>query len=312
MVLATAKEPASRLCAIALLASVLLLCGCQNDAAAGGSDRPRIEVKAVVAPIPSRVIESSVDGRVRTIVEEGATVTPQTVVVELSNATIARDVAYARAQVAAAEARLRATNSHRSPGTDARRHATETILRNKQAKLARYRELFARRDISEQELREAENEVAVAEREWVNEQERATATPHDPELLRLELDKARADQLLAAERQQALAILSPLAGRVVRVFKRPNELVSPREPLVEIVDHATAEIRGEIAPELVRYVAPGKVADVRVMTVPPRRFRRPITRVESGTPGSPPAIVVAVPNPENAFTAGIPATIIIE
>lgn len=301
-----------RLLPVALLA-IALCARCDNDAAATAGTPSKIEIKASIVPSPVTVVEAEVDGRIRTIVNEGTPVAAGDVLVTLSNPGIDRDLAHARAQIAAAELRLAAASATSSPRNDSRVRAAATIMKNKGAKVERYRALFARRDISEQELREAENELAAAERDWLNERERSAFTTRaDPDLLRLDLEKARADHLAASERQQALTLRAPVAGRVTRLFKRVNQPVYTREPLVELADTANAEIRAELAPELLRYVKAGSMVDVRVLSVPARRFRRPIARLDRGTPNSAPSLVVTVPNPDNALTAGLPATITIE
>ncbi|MEA2464313.1 MAG: hypothetical protein QOJ98_2060, partial [Acidobacteriota bacterium] len=80
----------------------------------------------------------------------------------------------------------------------------------------------------------------------------------------------------------------------------------------EIVDSKTARVQAQLAPELLRFVRAGLHVDVKLMTIPPRRFREPIARVipPGGEGGS--SIIVNIPNPDRMLQPGTPAVITIQ
>lgn len=288
--------------------------GCADKPEAVAADVPRLEVRATVSTPQIASAIAAVDGRVATLtVTEGATVQQGTVIATLTNPAIDRDIAYAKAQVAVAEQRLRDARRPLAQtlilgDAGARERASAEILKNREAKRNRYRELFASHDISKQELEDAENEYAVALRDWLVERERASqkVIQTDTGILQLELDRAKAELSFANERRALLEVRAPISGIVTRVAARPGETIFPRDPIIEIANTSTVEVRGTIASELQRYVRSGMPVEVKVMTVPPRRYTVPIKNVLPGT------IVVELPNPEGALTAGQNAVIAVK
>ncbi len=128
------------------------------------------------------------------------TVRPGDLLVQLTNAGIDRDLAYARAQLGVAEfnARHRGTTPQRVHN-DERLRAAKTLLDNRRTKLDRYRGLFTTHDVSKQEIEDAENEFAIAQRDYIAERDAGVvaAPTTDPQLLALELEKAKAEETYA-------------------------------------------------------------------------------------------------------------------
>src|SRR2546430_2192978 len=97
----------------AVWCTVLCACGalmasCQDAGNAAASPPPRIEIKGVVAPIDSVTVSAPIEGRVaRIAAAEGTPVKTGDVLIVLTNPAVDRDLAYARAQIAAAELRMR-------------------------------------------------------------------------------------------------------------------------------------------------------------------------------------------------------------
>ena len=291
-------------------------CNDQDDAIAAGT--PQLELRAAIASAQTANAVAAVDGRIASItVREGSLVKPGTVVATLVNLTMERDLAFARAQVAIAEQRLRnasrpAVRSMSAGDNAARERAAAQILKNRESKRNRYRQLYETRDVSKQELEDAENEYAAALRDWLAERERATVTiaQTDTGLLKLELERARSDEAFAADRKSMLTIVAPIGGIVTRVNARVGDSVFPRDPIVEIANNATAEVRAPIAPELLRYVRTGKPLEVKVFTVPPRRFSAPVRAIVPGANGA--TLVVELPNPDGVLQAGQQAVITVK
>lgn len=295
---------------------VLARCSEKPDAAA--AEPPQLEVRAAVAPAQTATAVSTVDGRIATLlVSEGAPVQAGATIATLTNAAIDRDIAYAKAQVAVAEQRLR---DARRPiaqtlilgDAGARERASAEILKNAEAKRDRYRDLYASRDISKQELEDAESAYAAALRDWLVERERASqkVIQTDTGVLQLELERAKAELAFASERRGLLEVKAPISGVVTRVAARPGESVFPRDPIVEIANTIKVEVRGVIAPELTRYARAGMPVEVKIFTVPPRRFTVPIKNVLPGSGGA--TLVVEVPNPDGVLQEGQTAVVTVK
>jgi multidrug resistance efflux pump len=289
---------------------------CGNDRDVAAADTPELEVRGTVANVRSAIAIASVDGRIaRVNVQEGAVVKAGDVVAALVNPAVDRDLAFARAQVAVAERRLaEARKPVRSQLADngERVLLAAEILANRKARRDRYRELFKTHDVSREELENAENEHAAALRDWLAERERASATvvQTDTGILELELEKARAEEAFAAERKSQLDVKAPIGGTVTRVAARAGESVFPRDPVLEIADTSSVEVRGPIAPELLRYVRTGMPVEVKIFTVPPRRFRVPIRSIVPGNEGA--TLLVTLPNPDGVLQPGQTAVITVK
>lgn len=311
----TARRAASAILCVFSFALVLR-CGEKPDAAA--AETPQLEVRASVAPTPTAAAIATVDGRVTSIlVREGQVVQPGAGIATLANAAVERDIAYAKAQVAVAEQRLRDVRRPIAQSlilgdSGARERASAEILKNREAKRDRYRQLFASHDVSRQELEDAENEYAAALRDWLVERERASqkVVQTDTGILQLELERAKAELAFATDRRMLLDVKAPIAGTVTRVAARVGESVFPRDPIVEIADTTKVELRGTIAPELMRYVRAGTPVEVKVFTVPPRRFTVPVRNVLPGNGGA--TLIVELPNPDGVLQAGQTAVVTVK
>lgn len=301
------------------LAASLLLVRCGNDEReAVAADVPKVEIRAQVASAQTAVAVANIDGRLATVdVIEGAVVQPGQLIATIINAAIDRDLAHVRAQIAIAEQRLR--DARRPIATSlvlgdagARERASAEILKNRETKRERYRELFKTRDVSKEELENAENEYAAALREYLAERERASikVVQTDTSLLQLELEKAKAEEAFVNERKSLLRVVAPMGGVVTRVQARAGETIYTRDPVVEISNNTTVDVRGTIAPELMRYVRPGMPVEVKVFTVPPRRFNVPVKAVIPAPAGA--TIVVDLPNPDSVLQTGQQAMITVK
>jgi HlyD family secretion protein len=306
---------------LALTALSVVPSGCRDAERAAAADPPRIEVKAVVAPFDTATVSAPIEG---TIVElnatEGAVVRQGDVLATLTNPSVERDLAYARTAIVVAEHRLRTPPSVRRaapPRSSAdRERVAADIVRQKQQRLDRLRELLKTGDVARQEVENAEAELSVAVRDLDAERERAqpvlSAPPADTAVVEAELERARADLALAEHRQSQLVIKAPASGTIARLRVAVGADVYARDPIAEIVDGASARVQAQLAPELLRFVQPGRAVDVKLMTIPPRRFREPIARVmpPGGDGGS--SIVVNIPNPDRMLQPGTPALITIQ
>jgi multidrug resistance efflux pump len=304
--------------AFVCVAASAFLVACDRESDAVAADVPKVEIRAQVASAQTATAIATVDGRIATLdVAEGASVQPGQLLATLTNSAVDRDLAYARAQVAIAEQRLREARKPIATSlilgdAGARERASAEILKNRETKRDRYRELYKKRDISKEELENAENEYAAALRDWLGERERASikVVETDTSVLQLELERAKAEYAFVNERKSLLRVVAPIGGIVTRVHARAGDSVFVRDPVVEIANNATVDVRGQIAPELVRYVRTGLPVEVKVFTVPPRKFNVPVKAVVPGPAGA--TLVVDLPNPDSVLQTGQQAVITVK
>ena len=135
----------------------------------------------------------------------------------------------------------------------------------------------------------------------------------DTETTRIERERLLAEEKFAQQRLALLHITSPIAGVITRLQISEGQAIFPRDAIAEISDLTTVQVRGNVAPELLRYIRPGMRVDVRVMTVPPRTFAdeiKYVIPVTGSTPESRSAtVVVTIPNPDGALQTNTEALI---
>ena len=298
---------------LVLAFSAPVIVSCRDDAGTAAAESPQVEMKAQVAPIDTFPVSAPFDGRIEAVAaREGAPVNTGDVVITLANPSVERDLAYARAQVAAAEWKLRAVSAPaRRVAPNEWENTALQILREKEKKLERYRRLLGSGDVSSQEVQDVTVEVAAARRDWMAERDRRMTVPeqNDPALLRMELERARADLAVAEDRKSQLTLTAPAAGLVSRVLVHAGDRVFPRDPLLEISNASSVRVVAQVAPELIRYVRAGQLVDVQVLTIPPHRFRERVSQVIPPGNAGGPAVIVAVPNPDRMLQPGTPAVI---
>lgn len=296
--------------------------GCRNAERAAAADTPRVELKAVVAPLDSVTVVAPIEGRVAQLrVTDGAAVRAGDVLLTLDNPTVERDLAYARAAVVAADARRRGPSAPKAAAptrvsADRARLAAD-IVREREQKVARMRRLLADGDVAKQEVENAEAELAIAQRDLSAELERqqvapAVAASTSPALLQAEIERARADLALAEHRQSLLTVTATTGGTIAHLRVAQGGDVYPRDPIADIVAGSSVHVQASIAPELLNYVRVGMPVDVKLMTIPARRFREPITRIvrPGGEGGA--AVIVDIPNPDRMLQPGTAAVITIQ
>ena len=267
-------------------------------------------------------VVAQIDGRVEQIgTSEGASVAEGGVLVQLINAAVERDAEVTRAQLEMIDRRLRGS-SPRGPVAAARPTdslaISEKILELKRRRFDKMKSLRGTNDVTARDLEQAEVEYLAALRDYNNERRSmaggsAAAVTADPELLRIERQKTMAEQRFAAHRQSLLRVVSPMTGVVTRLHVTPGQPVYPRDPIADITNISTLHVRGEVAPELLRYIRPGTRVDVKILSVPSRTFADEVDYVipvqGSGGETRAAAVVVSIPNPDGALQPNTEALI---
>lgn len=237
-----------------LSALCCLLSACANSSETRELAPRTVEARGELAASRSASLVAPFQATVRRVaVREGATVNAGDILVELTNAEIDHNLAVARAQREWAQRKLGP-----SPATA----AASAIADRKKAKRDRYRLLYKTRDVTLQELEDAENDYSAALRDLAN-----LRTPHVAEI---EIERAIADEKLAEQRQQSLVIRAPLAGVVTKLDVSEGREIGGRDTIAEVTAMGDLEARAEVDPDLLRVIRPGMNVEVRIMTVPPK------------------------------------------
>ncbi|HYC61347.1 MAG TPA: efflux RND transporter periplasmic adaptor subunit [Thermoanaerobaculia bacterium] len=298
--------------------TTVLAFACRENEPGAAAAPPRTDLKAAIAPFDSVQVVAPIEGRVSEVrVTEGVAVRAGDVMVTLTNPVVARDLVYARSALT----RLQTSGATGSQpvGMKKNRRAespslqmAEEIVAQKERKLERMQRLFRDRDISKQELENAEIELTAARRDLNAEKERrqpSGTTGSQPVVA--DLERAQADLAVAEHRHSLLQIKAPESGMVMRLRVKSGSDVYTRDAIAEIVDSASARVQASIAPELLRYVKAGQVVEVKLLTIPSRRFREPIARVIQPGADTGAAIIVNIPNHDRMLQPGTPAIITI-
>lgn len=304
---------------LTLTAGAALTFACRDAERAVAADPPKIELKATVAPFDSVTVVAPIEGRVTQITAaEGAAIREGDLLVTLVNPAVERDAVYARTAVIAAEQRMRGQAPVRSQPRSSnaeRERVAAALVKQKQQKLDRLRALLAAGDVAKQDVEYAEAELAAAQRDLNAERERQTPAAviqaGSPAILQAEADRARADQQLAEHRQSLLTVKAPASGTIAKLRVKPGSDVYTRDPIAEIVDSTTARVQAPLAPELFRFVRVGMPVDVKLGTIPSRRFREPIARINPPGSEGGAAVIVNIPNPDRMLQPGTSAVITI-
>jgi multidrug efflux pump subunit AcrA (membrane-fusion protein) len=306
-----------RISLAALMLPALFLVGCRRSETRA-DDPPPIEIKAMVHPAQSAAVAAQIDGQVTSIhVAVGTAVAAGTPIAALSNATVERDAAVAHANLAWIETRLR--RGGKAPVVAAPRQSrsnleiTSRILQIKKERLDKLRQLRKTSDVTTQEVEQAEAEYLFALRDYNQMRSggpSVAAAGDDTQLLRIERDKAAAEDKFAAQRRGLLQVTSPIAGTVTRLAVTQGQAVFPRDVIAEVSDVATLHVTGGVAPELLRYIKPGMPVQVKIFSVPPRTFADEIDSIIPAAPDSRTAtVVVSIPNPDRSLQSNIDAVI---
>lgn len=303
-----------------VLAGLLVILGCGRTETGTSAEPPPIEIRATLRPARSMTVLSQIDGRVDAIhAREGAVIPENALVVELGNAGVERDAAVARAQLQWIDLRLR-RSGRGAPGAPRQWSSgadiTAKILALRKDRFEKMKALRRSGDVTARELEHAEVDYLAALRDFNNERRVLPGDPaatDDVELLRIEREKAAAQQSFAEERRALLHLTSPIGGTVVRLHVSKGQSVYPRDPIADIADLSTFHVRGDFDAALLRYVRPGARVDVKILSVPARTFAEEIDQVipvqASGPDDRRPTVVVSIPNPDGSLQPNTEALI---
>lgn len=306
------------LAALLLAAVVFPRCGGQDPRAS--TELPPIEIRATLRPARFVTVTAGIDGTVASVrARQGMPIAENGILAELANPAVERDAGVADAQLQWIDLRLR--RGRRAPsegpaGGSNGMEITARILALRKDRLDKMKALRRSGDVTARELEHAEVDYLAALRDFNNERRvlpGSPAAPDDTSLLRIEREKAAAEQRFAAQRKALLEVTSPISGTVVRLYVAKGQSIVPRDQIADVADLAVFHVLGEFDPSLLRYVRPGARVDVKVLSVPARTFSEEIDHIipiqGSGPEARRPTAVVSIPNPDGSLQPNTEALI---
>jgi HlyD family secretion protein len=289
---------------IAVLSAVCcLLSACANTPESRELAPRTVEIRGELVASRSASLVAPFEATVtRVAAREGVAVNAGDVLVELTNPEVEHNLAVAHAQREWAERKEEPPPASRE---------TSAIVARKKAKRDRYRALYATRDVTLQELEDAENDYSAALRDL------GTTAARNPQLSRIELERAVADEKLAEQRQQSLVIRAPIAGVVTKLDVAEGRAVGAREPIAEVTAMGDLEARAEVDPDLLRVIRAGMNVEVRIMTVPPKVILDKVAYVVPYRSGQQQGerratVVVNIANSDAALQPGTPVMLTVK
>ena len=263
-------------------------------------------------------ISAEVSGKINSLTkEEGDTVVPNEVMVQLDSSEVLIRIQQAQAEVDAARSRLLQTQRQIDLHLEKQRGETiqaEAALRryrhNREdarvhAELAsedwrRSKELFERDLIAAQTLAHAQTELRQAEaklsafQETINEGEAAlelirirgkevTVKEADLQTREAEVREAQANLADLQRKLRLMTIHSPVGGVIVKKNSHEGEFVQPGQPIFMVVDSTRFWVEANVEETEIRFVKPGNKAMIKVDSYPGRKFTGEVTEIGGAT-----------------------------
>ncbi|MCX8097740.1 MAG: efflux RND transporter periplasmic adaptor subunit [Casimicrobiaceae bacterium] len=227
---------------------------------------------------PARVeVASTLTARVEAVeAREADRVRRGQTLIRLDARDLQAQVAQARAQLAAAQTRLRAQGSVQAPAAEQGLAQARANVAFARAELERLRSLEARGFIGAARVQEAERALAVAEAtERQAAIQAAAQAERGPEAAALaaRVEEARAALALAESRLAQTRILSPVDGRVVARAVEVGEVVQPGRRLMTLAADGPTRLIAQIDEKNLALVREGIEATAASDAFPNERFR---------------------------------------
>lgn len=263
----------------------------------------RVVVSGRVTP-PSQIqVGSNVSGTVLAVkVEEGEVVEPGATLVELDAKELDAAVAQARASVLQSRARLAQLLQVVAPAQGQAVRQAELAFQQAERHAERVTVLAKAGSVSQSDLDDAVNGLAIAESRLAGARAQASATSRAGADIRgAEANMAQAEaQLAAAQARRALATLtSPVKAQVLRREVEPGDAVSPGRVLLVLARVGATRLSVEPDEKNLAFIERGQSALASADAFPDQRFE---AQVDSVAPSVNPErgtveVKLLVPNP---------------
>lgn len=314
---------------IAFLGLVLSLSpGCRKAANNG-----LIRVTGTIESRSAR-ISPRVNGRVlRVLVEEGQSVEPGQVLVELDHEYLDLQLRQAEASVAAARAQLellrKGARSEDIAQAEQQLNQAEISLAQARKDAERFRSLYEKGSATQKQKDDAETRLALAEAQYNQAQEalkkiKSLARPEEIQAAEARLRQAEAAVDLLRKNIEDSTVTSPVKGVVTEKAVEPGELVNPGTTLVTISCLDPVHLWVYVTAGELGRVRLGGAAEVTIDSFPGKTFEGKIIYISPEAEFTPKniqtkedrvklvfAVKIELPNPEGQLKPGLPAEAVI-
>jgi len=236
---------------------------------------------------------AKIPGRLQKIlVTEGDTVQAGQVLAEIENAEFSISVAQAKANLAAANAKLAILKAGNRPQEIAQAGAslaqTQANLFNATKKYERSTELYRQGALSAQQLDTEEAALAVAKGQYDGAREYHSMSAEGPRPEEIQYAQAQVEQAEASLENAQLSlkntiITSPVAGTIAIKSIEPGEVLSVGQPLFLITNPKDIWIAANIEETHISKIKVGQCVDFTIDAYPSITFQGLVSEVGSAT-----------------------------
>lgn len=280
-------------------------------------------------------VSPRVGGRVlRILVEEGQTVSPGQLLLELEHDYLDLQLKQAEASLQQAEAQLALLRKGARPEeieqAEQQLRQAEVNLRQSRIDAERYRNLFDKGSVTRRQLEEAENRLAVSEAQYRQAQEllrklRTLARPEEIKAAEARVVQAEAAVELLRKNIEDCRVTSPVEGVITDRAVEPGELVSPSTTLLTVSTLDPVYLWVYLSEVEVGKVSLGQKAEVTVDSFPGEKFEGRVVYISPEAEFTPKNIQtredrvklvfrvkIELPNPGVRLKPGLPAEAVIK
>lgn len=309
---------------LALLVLLLISPGCQKKA-----ENRFIQATGTIESRITR-ISPRISGRVlKVLVEEGQSVKPGDVLVELDHDYLDLQLRQAEATVAQAKAQLEllkiGARSEDISQAEQQLKQAEINLAQARRDAERFINLFQKGSVTLKQKEEAENRLAIAEAQYAQAKEnleklRNLARPEEIKAAEARVAQAEAAVELLKKNIEDSIIICPVEGVVTERAVEPGELVNPGTTLVTISCLDPVYLWVYVSEKELGWVKLGQTAEVKIDSFPDRSFEGKIIYISPEAEFTPKniqtredrvklvfAVKIEVKNPEGRLKPGLPA-----
>ena len=316
----------TQLASALFLAGLLLLSACSR----GNGTRAEEMVLSGNIEVTDAQLGFKVPGRVvERLVSEGDRIKAGQLVARLDDAEQKEELAFRRAELAAAEAALAALEAGSRPqeiaAAEAALHSAEAERDRARLDFARQQELRGKDAIADRELEASQAGLKVAEARGSEAAERfklVQAGPRSEDIAqgRARVEQARAAVALAETQVANTRLVSPLTGIVLSDSIEPGEYVSPGTPVATVADIAHVWLRAYVNQTDLGRIRLGQKIAVHTDTFPDKSYEGTVGFIASEAEFTPKTvqttkervklvfrIKIDLANPDDELKPGMPA-----
>jgi len=229
---------------------------------------------------------------------EGNTVSRGQTLVEIDGSE--SKAQFQKAQAALDEAQASLAEIERSAdGANAAVRTTETNKQLAESTFKRYKLLYDRHSVSEQEFDEARSRLNSATSELDRSRAAVQTILAKNKQIRARIDQAKAEIASARVYAGYSKIVSPVSGIVVKKFAEPGATAAPGSPLLSIEDNSQYCLEAAVNESRSRSIRVGNTVNVRIDAVGQEEFTGTIVEVLPTSDSASRSYIVKISLPAN-------------